>query len=183
MALVGQRQGRDERVQVLKPQDIVVCLDMALHGDRRSYAAIAVHLHMSVGAAHAAVQRSIEAQLLDDAGKPIVANLIEFLIHGVRYAFFAKLGRTTRGVSTGVSAPGAKDLLTFQPERVWVWPDPRGDVRGQSVKPLFPTVPRAASACNMLHLGLAMIDLLRVGSARERAVAAVALETQLRLRS
>jgi hypothetical protein len=165
---------------VLKPQDILVCLDVALHDDHRSYAAIAAHLHISVGTAHAAVRRSMDAQLLDGAGEPILPNLIEFLVHGVRYAFFAKLGSVVRGVPTGTAAPFVQDWLTLQPERALVWPDPRGRARGQSVEPLFPTVPQAAAACGKLHLSLALVDLLRVGSARERTVAAEALEQQLR---
>ena len=165
---------------MLKPQDVLISLDVALHADHRSYAELAAHLHLSVGAAHAAVQRSIEAQLLDHAGAPIVPNLIEFLIHGLRYAFFVKLGRVVRGVPTGVSAPHVRDWLTLQPERVLVWPDPRGSARGQSVEPLFRTVPKAAAACDKLHLSLALLDLIRVGSARERMVAAEALERQLR---
>jgi len=165
---------------VLKPQDILVCLDVALHDDRRSYAAIAAHLHMSVGAAHAAIQRSIEAQLLDEAGRPIVPNLLEFIVYGARYAFFTKLGRVTRGVPTGVAAPHVQDWITGHQESIWVWPDPHGSVRGQSVEPLFPTVPQTAMECEGLHLSLAMVDLLRVGSARQRAVAVDALERQLR---
>lgn len=165
---------------MLKPQDILVCLDVALHPNQRTYAQIASHLSLSVGATHAAVQRSIQAHLLDDSGEPILPNLIEFLVHGVRYAFFAKLGRIVRGVPTGVSAPNVQDWLAVSPERVMVWPHPQGDTRGQSVEPLFRTVPTAALDCPRLHLSLALLDVIRVGSARERMVASEALEQIVR---
>jgi hypothetical protein len=164
---------------MIKPQDVLVCLDVALHDANRSYAEIAAHLHFSVGAVHMAVQRSIEAQLLNGDGKPILPNLLEFLTHGVRYIFATKVGRIVRGVPTGTSAPQVQEWLTMQPERALVWPDPRGNIRGHSIKPLFASVPDAARECSALYTSLALVDIIRVGSARECTVASQALAQQL----
>jgi hypothetical protein len=52
-----------------------------------------------------------------------------------------------------------------------VWPDPDGKVQGAAVQPLYSSVPHAASRDPALYDLLALVDALRLGRARERALA------------
>ena len=61
-----------------------------------------------------------------------------------------------------------------------MWQDPEGEVRGQAVKPLYPSVVQAAKLDPMLHDLLALVDALRLGRARERKIAETELRQRLR---
>ena len=60
-----------------------------------------------------------------------------------------------------------------------VWADPEGTVRGESLEPLYPTVPRAARADAKLYEWLALVDAVRAGRARERELAVKELRSRL----
>lgn len=122
------------------------------------------------------MKRAGEASFLDVGGKRAnVAALKEFLIHGVKYAFPARWGPIVRGLPTAHSAPPLCDVIEGRAEPV-VWADPGGEVRGESLEPLFKSAPMAARRDSKLYESLALIDALRSGRARERAVAAKKLE-------
>ena len=61
-----------------------------------------------------------------------------------------------------------------------VWPDPEGTVRGQAVKPLYPSAVAAAGRDPQFYDLLALVDVLRLGRARERKMAEVELEKRLK---
>lgn len=107
------------------------------------------------------------------------AALLEFLVHGVRYAFFAEPGRIGRGVPTGRSAPPLVDRIQPGSDPPLVWPDPAGELRGQTVEPLYRSAPAIARKDPELYALLALVDGLRCGSARERALAAGELEARI----
>lgn len=169
---------------VLKPQDVVVLLKARLWpGGAWKFADLAHELGMSASEVHSAVKRASIAQLLvprPDLGMWTVQrrNLLEFLLHGLRYVFPEQRGAETRGIPTGIGAPilrthfASSDLLP-------VWPHPEGTVRGHSFKPLYPSVPLAALRDPGLYDGVALLDAIRGGRARERAVAAEILEQAL----
>ena len=92
---------------VLKPQDIVVLLKLAVLSDERwSYNTLAVSLGMSTSEVHAAVRRATQAGLMNAAHRrPNRAALEELLVHGVRYVFAAERGGLTRGLPTAHAAP------------------------------------------------------------------------------
>lgn len=113
-----------------------------------------------------------------DKRRVITRNLLEFLLHGVKYAFPTRAGRMTRGVPAGWEAPGLSDLMMDSPEK-YVWPSANGTVRGQSVEPLHDSIPLVAAREPELHAQFALIDIIRVGSARERKVAGNELEKRL----
>ena len=161
----------------LRPGDIVVALRLVLSpGDR--YDTLAEALGMSLSAAHRAVRRLEDARMLIlGERKPVRMALLEFLVHGVPYAFPAQLGPESRGV------PTAGALADFQPElpaeNGAVWPHLKGAVRGPSLVPLHAGVPTAALRDHRLHRTLALADALRIGQARERRVAKRLLADEL----
>jgi DNA-binding MarR family transcriptional regulator len=162
----------------LKPQDLVVILQVVSRRETSSYAELARDLYMSASEVHGAVKRLNASHLMDrESGTFSVnrASLLEFLLHGVRYAFPALEGPVQRGLPTGVSAPPLRDLFEHVDTLPIVWPHPAGDVRGTSICPLYPTVPSACSNNPALYEALALLDALRGGAARERELAATML--------
>jgi hypothetical protein len=95
--------------------------------------------------------------------------LIDFLSHGVRYAFFPVLGPETRGVPTAHSAPPLADRIVSD-DRI-VWPSAQGRVRGSSLLPLYPGAPGLPERSPSLYEMLTLVDDGREGhsgAARER---------------
>ena len=166
------------RALVLKSQDLLVALDLALHEGRPTYAQLAQHLRISVGTAHTALASAKAAQLVSASGEPHRPNLIEFLIHGARYTFYPVRTGPTRGVPTGASQPVLGERLAGDRAHL-VWPEPSGRVRGDGLKPIYPTVPLIVAEDPALHVILAALDLIRTGSARERSVAAEVIQERM----
>ena len=59
-----------------------------------------------------------------------------------------------------------------------VWPDKDGTVRGETLYPLYPSVPQAALRNPALYELLALFDAIRAGSAREHALAVRCLDAR-----
>lgn len=88
----------------LKPQDILVVVKWALHPTERwTFPAIASALGISASEAHAGVRRALRSRLMGRVGEgptsvqPLRENLLEFLIHGLKYVFPPERGVSTRG--------------------------------------------------------------------------------------
>ena len=98
-------------------------------------------------------------------------NVVEFLVHGIRYAFpFRPVGALARGMPTAYAAPVAEGAFAVA-GMCPVWRSQAGDVYGQAFTPLYETVPDAAAKDRRLYDTLAVIDMLRGGRLRERAFA------------
>ncbi len=170
----------------LKPQDVLVLLKLAVRNDAVwSYPRIAAELGMSASEVHAAVKRAFLAKLavaLQPKGFAVQPqNLLEFLVHGAKYAFPAVRGPITRGHPTGYAAPVLRSRFVNVEWLPPVWPDPEGTVRGESFSPLYPSqaVIRAILADPPMYDATALVDAIRGGSARERRVATELLERLL----
>ena len=158
---------------ILKPQDIVIMLKLLVrNGSEWSYPALSYELSMSASEVHAGVKRAVAAQLMDMHRKiPVKRNLLEFLIHGVKYAYPPDRGGITRGIATSYAAQPLKELITQPDEPPPVWPDPEGQVRGYEFSPLYSSVPHACKVDPKLYELLALVDAIRDGRARERKIA------------
>lgn len=155
-------------------------LKLALHEDKTwTFPRLAAELSMSASEVHKAVRRARKATLLDSGWRPNRAALLEFLLHGARYAFAPDRGPVTRGMLTAHGAPPLAAELLSDGELPPVWPDASGDARGEALSPLYKTVPQAARRDVRLYECLALVDALRSGRARERALAANHLKRRL----
>lgn len=170
----------------LKPQDVLVLLRLALRGQADwSYPKIAAEIGMSASEVHAAVRRAVVAKLAvasEPKGFRVQCqNLLEFLVHGVKYAFPAVRGPSTRGHPTAHAAPALRGKIVNGDGLPPVWPDPEGTARGESFSPLYaaPSVLRAIVADPVMYEAAALVDAIRGGSARERAMASELLEPLL----
>ena len=105
--------------------------------------------------------------------------LFNFIVHGLRYVFPARPGEITRGIATSFGAPVLEGKLISAGELLMVWPDARGNTRGQAIKPLFKSVPHAVRRDPTLYAMLALVDAIRIGQPRESLLAAKMLAEQL----
>ena len=165
---------------MLKPQDVAVLLKlMALPERQATYARLASELEMSASEVHAALKRAVHSRLARRQGesiRPIAANLREFLVHGLSYAFPPELGGLTRGMPTRYAAAPLRSKLRPGDEPPPVWPDPDGEAKGLALLPLYPRAAKAARKDSRFHELLALADALRAGQARERELAVQAID-------
>lgn len=169
----------------LKPQELLVLFKVAAYPPRPwTYAELGEALYLSTGEAHASVKRAKVAGLAvateGNRWTPVRSALLEFAVHGARYAFPAIVGPVKRGVPTSYGTAPLAALINSNPDNLPVWPHPQGSVRGPSLSPIYRTAPQAALADPVLHEWLALLDALRAGRARERDLARELLGERLR---
>jgi hypothetical protein len=169
---------------VLKPQDIYVLLKLVAVGHEPwSYSRLGLDLGMSPSEVHGALKRALLAGLAvqgDNTVRPNVRTLGEFLLHGIRYVFVPERGELTRGMPTAHAAPVMLEKVVADGEPPPVWPHPEGEVRGIGFSPLHKSAPVAASQDAAFYDLLALVDVLRAGRARERAIAGRELQKRLK---
>lgn len=157
---------------MLKGQDIVV-LAAIMDGRRQgeSYAQLGAHTCLSASETHAAVKRLQDASLIGPDRHVLKRNVLEFLIHGIRYAFpFRSTGVMAKGMPTSYAAPVADGAFAVA-GTCPVWRSQSGHMYGQAFEPLYATAPNAAVKDRGLYDCLALIDMLRGGRLRERRFA------------
>lgn len=164
---------------VAKSLDVYVWLKLSLERGVKTYEQLGGELGMSASEVHAAVRRGAEAGLVRSESKKVISEaFLDYLIHGVRYAFPAVSGRVVRGMPTGFAAPCLAGEFA-ETELPPVWEHAEGTVRGQSVEPLHPSAPAASARDDNFYRVLALVDALRGGRARERSAAATRLRKLL----
>lgn len=187
----------------MKPQDIVLLLKLVtlerpglvpgvaevlemppIADDVFSVRALGDATGISKSEVSAAMRRCVFAGLIatdreTGRAKANTDGLYELLAHGVKYVFPVKPGRVLRGVPTAHSAPVWAGRLTSGGNQVFVWADAEGDAVGESIEPLFKSVPAAARRDRALYDLLALVDSIRLGRAREAELARKLLKDYL----
>jgi len=169
---------------ILKPQDVVILLKLVTIGKADwSFSNLSVDLFMSPSEVHAGIQRSLAANLavkIIDRVTPAARSLEEFVTHGIRYVFVPDRGEMTRGMPTLHAGPPLSQMIVPSNDPPPVWPDPEGNVRGQSFSPLYKSVPKAAREDRQLYELLVLTDAIRGGRTREREIAIKEMSKRLR---
>lgn len=167
----------------LKSQDVLLLLKLvSIKNKDWSFNKIAIELGMSPSEVHAASKRAVNAKLAikqEGQVRPIIRNLLEFLIHGIQYVFVPERSGLIRGMPTAHAAEPMISHFTPNNEPPPVWPDPEGKVRGESFSPLYQSAPYAAKHDFDLYQLLALVDAVRGGKARERETAKKELKIRL----
>ena len=167
------------RTNNLKEQDVVLALHLLNDDVIRRQVEYADELGISQAEISGGLKRLVRARLIDPELKlPYRKNLKEFLVYGLKYVFPAKLGAVAKGIVTAHSAPPLSVSLRSSGLPV-IWPSELGEVQGHSVEPLYPSVPKAIQNNPLLYELLAVVDSLRLGKPRERAIAVEELEKRL----
>ena len=165
---------------MLRPLDLVVLLKLSLNGERPTYLQMARELHLYPSEVYTSIKRSRASHLIGEPRDRLNrSGLLEFLLHGVRYAFPAEKGALTRGVPTAYAASPLAESIVAGSDPPPVWPYAEGHVRGYSFSPLHKNVPQAALEDAHLYELLALVDALRDGRARERNIAGRQLKERL----
>lgn len=167
----------------LKSKDLVVLFTVLTweRSEGWTYAELGEALGMSSSQVHYAIERLDFAHLFEKGERYVRPYEIEeFVSHGVRYAFAAEPGPLKRGTPAAMSAPIGKELFVRSGQGPgFVWPDPEGEARGQEIPPLYDNVVMAVEERPELYELLALVDIIRIGSAREREVAAEAFSERI----
>ena len=167
----------------MQGQDIALLLKLAIQGEPRVRSkSLSASLFISESEVSKALKRCVDSGLLyvSDGEKRVNRSaLLEFLTHGLRYAFPPARGSLIRGVPTGVAAEPLKSRFLEDGEPPPVWPHPEGKTRGISLSPLYKGAPEAALRDPKFYSVLALCDAIRGGRTRERNLAAELLEKEL----
>ncbi len=163
----------------MKPQDILVLLKIiALDNKEWQQLILAQELNMSQSEISQSLQRSKYAQLLDFSGKKVnKIAFYDFLIHGMSYVFPQRPAAVVRGIATAHSAAPINEMI--QATEVYVWPYAKGNIRGQAIIPLYNSAVDASLKDATLYELLAMVDVLRVGSTREKGMVKLELKKRI----
>jgi len=167
---------------MLRPVDIAVMLKLSLAGaSEKSFQSLGKDLHLSASEVHASLKRTRQSGFTSpDSPKTLNRSaLLEFLEHGLRYAFPAERGELTRGVPTAHAAAPLKSALRQADDPPPVWPHVAGTTRGYSLTPLYRHAPDAALDDPALYELLSLVDALRDGRTRERVLAMKEVEARL----
>ena len=165
----------------MKPQDIVLLLKIISIDDNSwNQSSVAAELGISQAEISESVARSKNSGLLDAKGKTVMKYaLAEFLQYGIRYVFPSKPGAVVRGIPTAHSASPLNGEIESIEQYVWAYA--KGKARGQSIEPLYPSVPEAALKDEKLYELLAITDAIRVGRSREKEIAVEYLKKHLNI--
>ena len=166
----------------MRPQDIVILLKLSILDSKiLRFSNIAEALFISASEVSESLERSRMAGLVSEDKREVYKeSLIEFLQGGLKYVFPAIPGSTVRGMPTAHSAPPLNGIIASQSD-VFVWPFSKGTARGQSIIPLYKTVPAASQMDSKLYELLALSDAVRVGNVREVKLAIEELRKRLNI--
>ncbi len=156
----------------MRPQDVMILLWIVTREDESwKYSEAAGLLKISQSEVAEGLHRSLQARLVNPSKKKVHrAALMEFLVHGLKYVFPATPGALVRGIPTAHSARPLADHIVSDDD-VLVWPSPIGNMRGQSVVPLYPSVLNPIMSNPELYELLSLADALRVGRVHEQKIA------------
>ena len=147
-------------------------LGLAAGEDTYSVRALEAALGISKTEISALLKRSIASGLVikdrkTGRPKPSRRHLCEFIVYGLKFVFPAKPGAMQRGLPTAFAAPVLRESLHSAGSLIYVWPFAHAREMGQSVDPLFKSVPEACEKDKQLYAYLALVDAIRIGNQRE----------------
>lgn len=155
----------------MRPQDIVILLKVTtMCGVNWHLKDLANSLYISNSEISESLERSVYANLIDFEKRNVYrGNLLDFLIYGMKYVFPAQAGILTRGVPTAHSHFFMQSFVSS--EQAYVWPSYSGSILGQAIEPFYANQVKAIEEDEELYRLLALLDVIRVGKLREKAVA------------
>lgn len=158
----------------LRPHDVLVALKLLVDDCRgRQQQHIADELGISPGELSKSLRRLREAELISAHElRTLRSPFMEFAVHGLRYVLPVKRHGVVCGLPTAHAAAPLRDRIVSDGAVPPVWPDPSGTVRGEAWEPLSASAVYAAKRDVRMYQGLALLDAIRGGRARERELAA-----------
>lgn len=150
------------------------------YSDQWTYRQLSSELFISLSEVSQSVKRAVASGLLFRRGSRGVrvnrSALVNFIRYGAGIAFFVEKGKPTRGIPTAYAAPVFDEMFAASSNLPPVWPCARGTVTGTALAPLYRSVTKAVMIDPWLYRQLALVDIYRSGTAREREEAAPLLD-------
>jgi hypothetical protein len=171
---------------VLRPQDVLVACKIHLLGKGRwTFATLSKSLGISVGEVHNAYARAKDSHLVVTVRNESTVSkkhLFELVTVAVPRVFYAVKGPIVSGLPTSIY--GEPVRLRFQtPEdggTFVVWESANvgrsREVKGEGLVPIYPTVPAVSLRDPSFYELFALIDVVRVGSTKDKKNANSMLE-------
>jgi DNA-binding Lrp family transcriptional regulator len=156
----------------MKPQDVVVLLQILSLEKIGGITQLQLSrdLNISQSEISESLKRSKYSGLISQtSGKVDRKLLFDFIVYGLPVVFPTKPGPDERGISTAHAAKFFRKEFHFGYSYVWAYG--KGEERGKAIQPLYPSVPEAVQKSERLYEYLVIIDILRIGRAREKSVA------------
>jgi hypothetical protein len=168
-------------MEPIKPHDIIVLLKVLLKGESGwKYEQLEEELGFSKSVVFRSLSRCAKAKFISPSPFDFffTSNLLEFLQHGIQYAFAVEPGKMSKGIPTAHSAPVLNKQIIAENDQ-YIWPDANGSVRGQVIEPLDKRVAEIIKNDPELYDLLALIDAVRVGKNREKEIAGRLLKEKI----
>jgi hypothetical protein len=157
--------------------DIAVAALLAIRPNA-TFEQVARELLISQSTAFKSVQRLQVAGLVHVAErKTNRLAFLEFVQHGLRYVCPLVPGPVRVGVPTAHAGPELAPHIDVGDDP-YVWASREGMVHGRTIEPLVPRAAELARVNPAVYTLLTLLDALRGGRARERALALDALRQQ-----
>jgi len=195
------------RSTALKAQDVLVACklyslaEVVRPASDWTYSGLSGELGISLSETYNSFERCCLAQLIVTVRDRRVVSkrhFYELLAVAVPRIFYAARGGLEVGLPTSVHAPALRSRFEGVPGAIpTVWPcDYSADkevgkeyqrensrpllrVRGESISPIYPSVPEAAAQDSLLYELLALVDVVRIGDTRSRNLAVAILEKKI----
>ena len=167
---------------MLKPQDVLIaCKLLSLRDSRWTFSTLAGSLFISMSESHQATERCKKAGILGISKNRLIVvkrKFFDLLTLAVPQIFYAIRGSIQMGTPTSV---WAKPLVSRFPRESGddiplVWPHDGGTTKGESLLPIYPTVPKIVGQDPSLYEMLALIEVIRTANIPDRRLAADMLE-------
>jgi hypothetical protein len=168
----------------LHPGDVVVAMQLAI-APEPVLAALAAGAGRSIGECHNALRRLRASGLVASERRTVEREpFLRFVDAGLRVAFPPTIGGETVGIATAFIPGPAPGWAPADPPlglstAEFVWPASGGATRGQALAPLHSRVISLTASNHELCNLLALLDLIRVGGAREHRDALEFLRAEL----
>lgn len=161
-----------ETLNEVLPQDIVLLLKMTTNSKITwQNVALSQSLQVSGKEITESIERCIKARLLDQTNQEVnIAALQEFLVKRIKDRFPAQPGLYGHGIPTAFSASPIKEHF-YKGTKEFVWETLKGTVKGQTIEPLYRTVPEIIKNDSELYELLVIVDALRIGKSQEIEIA------------
>ena len=179
---------------MLKPQDILVTLKLmalAKRGQSWTYPGLARDLVLSQSETHAAVSRALQSGLVgfdpwekdgDRKPKPRMADIVRFVVGGLKYMLPAEKGAPARGMPTSFAASPLRNHLVVDGAPCPVWPGLPGESEGYTFVPIFRSCASASLVDQDLYELLTLADAIRDKASNPRTQQLASQEFELRCR-
>ena len=97
----------------------------------------------------------------------------------LKYFFPPERGNNVKGIPTSYSSPFLYQSIKTIKGIPLVWPDPMGFVFGESIQPIYKTVPYAVKFDPLLYEIMCLLDSIRLDIPREKSLASNRLDSIL----